>query len=280
MSCRPCSMNEQRLVEADLRRDEVGPLGVQALERLLEGRQPEEPVVLVLALELDQVDRALVALHQLGVGLEVGAAGAVPALVGALVDVAVVVDALHHPLDHLVVLGVGGADEEVVGHAERGGQLLEAHVVAVAQLARRDALALGHLRDRLAVLVGAGEEEDLLPALAHVAGENVGRDRRVRVPQMGLRVHVVDRRRDVVRHAPKTLRAAASCVTAWGPAAAPAPPRPPGPRQASAQPRSKPPPLGLAGAAEPPRAAGRGDPARRRLGAAARAARWSPPGDR
>ena len=54
--------------------------------------------------------------------------------------------------------------------------------------------------DRLAVLVGAREEEDVLPALAHVAGQHVRRDRRVRVAEMRLRVHVVDRRRDVVGH--------------------------------------------------------------------------------
>ena len=60
-------------------------------------------------------------------------------------------------------------------------QRLEALDVAVAELLRRDALALGRLRDRLAVLVGAREEEHLLAALAHVAGQHVGRDRRVRV---------------------------------------------------------------------------------------------------
>ena len=71
------------------------------------------------------------------------------------------------------------------------------HDVAVGELARGDALALGHLRDRLAVLVRAGEEEHVLAALAHVAGQHVGGDRRVRVAEVGLRVHVVDRRGDV-----------------------------------------------------------------------------------
>ena len=105
----------ERLVVAVARRDEVGPLGVELLERLLEGRQPEEPVVLLLDLELDLVDRAAVAVLELGLGLEVGAARAVPALVGAGVDVAVVVDALDDLGDLRHVLRVGGADEEVVG---------------------------------------------------------------------------------------------------------------------------------------------------------------------
>ena len=78
-----------------------------------------------------------------------------------------------------------------------------------AELARGDALALGHLRHRLAVLVRAREEEDVLPALAHVPSEHVGRDRRVRVAQVGLCVDVVDRRRDVVGHRASMLLAAA-----------------------------------------------------------------------
>ena len=40
--------------------------------------------------------------------------------------------------------------------------------------------------DRLAVLVGAGEEEHVLAALAHVAREHVGGDRRVRVAEVRL----------------------------------------------------------------------------------------------
>ena len=76
--------------------------------------------------------------------------------------------------------------------------LLEARRVAVAELPRRDALALGLLGDGLAVLVGAGQEEDVLAALAHVPGEDVGGDRRVGVPQVGLAVDVVDRGGDVV----------------------------------------------------------------------------------
>ena len=73
----------ERLVVAVLRGDEPGPLGVELLERLLEGGQPEEPVVLLLPLEHDLVDRAAVAVLELGLRLEVRAARAVPALVGA-----------------------------------------------------------------------------------------------------------------------------------------------------------------------------------------------------
>ena len=99
-----------------------------------------------------------------------------------------------------VVARVGGADEEVVGDVDARQQRLEALGVAVGELLRRDALALGRLRDRLAVLVGAGEEEHLLAALAHVPGEDVGADRRVRVAEVRRRVDVVDRGGDVEGH--------------------------------------------------------------------------------
>ena len=220
-------MNDERLVVAVLRRDEVGPLGVEPLERLLEGGQPEEPVVLLLALELDLVDRAAVAVLELGLGLEVGAARAVPALVGALVDVAVVVDALDDLADRAMCSGSVVRMKKSLVALSVARQLLEADRVAVAELARRDAELLGRLGDRLAVLVGAREEEDVLAALAHVAREHVGGDRRVRVPEMRLAVHVVDRRRDVVRHGSRCYsaaapRLAAPLVRAWASAADPA----------------------------------------------------------
>ena len=78
--------------------------------------------------------------------------------------------------------------------------------VAVRELARRDALALGDLGDRLAVLVRAGQEEDLLAALAHVARDDVGGDRRVRVAEMRLGVHVVDRCGYVEAHRRGTIK--------------------------------------------------------------------------
>jgi hypothetical protein len=95
---------------------------------------------------------------------------------------------------------VRGADEEVVGGVDPRGQREEPLRVAVRQLARGNALAVRGLGHRLAVLVGAREEEDLVPALAHVPRQDVRRDRGVRVAEVRLGVHVVDRRGDVVGH--------------------------------------------------------------------------------
>ena len=54
--------------------------------------------------------------------------------------------------------------------------------------------------DRLAVLVGPGEEENVLSALAHMAGKHVGGQGRIGVAQVRLGVDVVDRRGDVIGH--------------------------------------------------------------------------------
>ena len=190
----------QRLVVARRRHDEIGALRVQALELLLEGRELEEPVLLLVELEHDLVDRAAVALEDLVLHLEVSAAGAVPPLVHPLVGEAVVVDTLEHLLDAALVLLVSGADEEVVGRVQARGQRLEALGVAVGQLLRGDALSVGGVGHRLAVLVGAGEKEHVLATLAVVAGQHVGGDRRVRVTEVRLRVDVVDRGGDVEAH--------------------------------------------------------------------------------
>ena len=153
------------------------------------------------------MDRAAVALVDLVLGLEVGAARAVPALVVPLVHEPV----LAHPRQHLLhlrhVLRVGRADEEVVRRLDPRRERLEALGVAVRQLLGLDPERVRRVGDRLAVLVGAGQEEHLLAALAVMARHHVGGDRRVRVPQMRRRVDVVDRGGDVVAHSRSRLLA-------------------------------------------------------------------------
>ena len=65
-----------------------------------------------------------------------------------------------------------------------GASALKRSALRSASSLRLDALRLGRVGHRLAVLVGAGEEEHVLPTLALVAGQDVGGDRRVRVPEM------------------------------------------------------------------------------------------------
>ena len=70
----------------------------------------------------------------------------------------------------------------------------------------RDPALLGRPLDLQPVLVGAGEEHDVVAPEAAPPGEDVGDDRRVRVPDVGHVVHVVDRRRHEEGLRPPGLR--------------------------------------------------------------------------
>ena len=61
-------------------------------------------------------------------------------------------------------------------------------------------LLRGDARDLRRVLVDARQKEVVLATLALVAGQDVGRDRRVRMPDVRGRVHVVDRCRHIEGH--------------------------------------------------------------------------------
>ena len=165
------------------------PVGVRVVVRqqaVAVGRQPEEPVLLLDPLDRRAVDRAEPPLDELVLAVERLARRAVPAAVAALVDVARLVDALEDALHLRLVLGVGGADEEVVGGVEHTAQGAEALREHVGLLARGAPLPLGGAGDLAAVLVGAGEEEDVLAALAVMPRDDVGHDRRVRVADVRL----------------------------------------------------------------------------------------------
>ena len=65
-------------------------------------------------------------------------------------------------VDARLVALLGGADEVVVGHAQTRPQLVVALDHTVGQRQRLHALLLRHALDVLAVLVGAGEEVDVV----------------------------------------------------------------------------------------------------------------------
>ena len=98
-----------------------------------------------------------------------------------LVEVAAVPQPLDEALHERLVLGVGRADEEVVRGREGPGQLAEPLGGLVGPRLGLEARSRGRLGDLGSMLVGAGEEEHVLPALARVARRRVGGDRRVRV---------------------------------------------------------------------------------------------------
>ena len=196
----PARDERPRLVRAERRQDEVGPLVVEREQLLLIGREPKEPVALLDPLGLDVVLGAL-PVDELRLRLERLAAHAVEPRVDVLVDVVatVVPDPEQELLDEPLVPVVARADEEVVGDAEAGGERPPRLDDAIGVLLRLETLLLGHARHLRRMLVDPGEEERVTAALPLMAREDVRGHRRVGVPDVRGGVDVVDRRGDVVR---------------------------------------------------------------------------------
>jgi hypothetical protein len=192
----PARDEAPRLVVPEPRQHEVGSLVVEPEQLVLVGREAEEPVSLLDPLGHGAVVGTL-AVHELRLGLEGLAAHAVETGVDVLVDVPVVVDPLDEVLDEADVPLVGRADEEVDVSADSWRQLPPHLGDAVDVLLRLDALLHRDAVHARRMLVGPREEERVLAALATVSDQDVGRDRRVRVPDVRRRVHVVDRCRQI-----------------------------------------------------------------------------------
>jgi len=138
-----------------------------------------------------------VAAHQLGLRPEGFTGSAIPALIFAQVDVALVVQGLENVLDRLFMRFIRRPDEPVIGNVEQLPELLDPdhHVVDVLLrcLAGRFGLAL----DLLAVFVRPGQEHDVIAAQALVAGHGVRGHGRIGMTDVQLVTRVINRCRDI-----------------------------------------------------------------------------------
>ena len=164
---------------------------------VLEPRQAEEVVLLLEVVDRPLVDRAQFAVDQLVVGVVLLARHAVLAAVEVELDVAGVVTALQQLDDGALVTRFGRADEVVVGDLEPPPCLDELRGDPVGELLRRRAGGLGRLLDLETVLVGAGEELDVVAEQPVPARQRITDDGCVGVAEVRLGVDVVDRGRDV-----------------------------------------------------------------------------------
>ena len=133
----PLAQPAEHLVAEVLRLAEGRVLGVQPLEPLLVGGEPEEVVVLLQPLRLEGRMVRAAAVDELLIGLELVAAGAVPAGVDALVDVAGRLGAAHHLDRGHRVVRIGGADEPIEADAEALEGRLPGGGPRIDQLVRR-----------------------------------------------------------------------------------------------------------------------------------------------
>ena len=92
---------------------------------------------------------------------------------------------------------LGGADEVVIRAVHPLDHRLEARHVTLDQFTRGQPFARGGLLDLLPVLVGAGQEIDVIPVEPLEARNRVGRDRFIGVTDMRHAVRIGDRRGDI-----------------------------------------------------------------------------------
>ena len=187
------------LVEPKRRLHEVRALGVELQQLVLIGRETEEVVLLLDPLGLRVVEGAQ-SVDQLLLGLEGFAADAVEAGVHVFVHIAVVVDPLQELADEPLVALVARPNEKVGLGVQARREAAPGLGNLVDVLLSAEALAFSDPPDLRRVLVDAGEEEGLVAALTMMPREDVGRDRGVRVANVRLVVHVVDRRGHVEAH--------------------------------------------------------------------------------
>ena len=180
------------LVPPHLGEDPVRVVLDVADQVFLEVAHAEEPVGLLDLLHGPSAVRAGLALAQVLLGPVALLVDAVPPGVGALVDVAPVVEPLQESPDHGHVLVFGGADEAVEADVQRLPGRLEAGGHLVAELDGLHPPPCRLLLDLLPVLVGSREEADVVPVLPVEAGQHVAQDGGVGVPDVGLARGVVD----------------------------------------------------------------------------------------
>ncbi len=182
----------QDLVAPHVRLQELGMRREVREQPIAIRRQAEEVVRLADPRRLRAMDRTQ-PVDQVLLRLERLARLAVPALVEALVEIAVGADLLRHRLHGDAMARLRGADEVVERDVEPRPDVAEdgGHLVAVDQ--RIEALLARLAVDVQRMLVEPHQEMGLDAAQPLVAGDDVGRDLLVGRAQVGLAVGVVDR---------------------------------------------------------------------------------------
>ena len=184
----------EHFVAARLRADEIGLLGVEANQLVLERREFEVIVFFVDGFR----GAAAIGAGSAGLRIDVEFIGnAVLAGVSSLVDIAVIANLAPQRLHALLVARGGGADEIVVGQAHALPERTEFGGNFVGELLRGFARGLGCALDFLTVFIGAGQEPSVIPQHAVAARDRVADDGGVGVSNVRTRIDVVDRGRDV-----------------------------------------------------------------------------------
>ena len=185
-------------VHAVVGHDRARVLGVPVEKTVAVARESEEVVLLLHVFDGALVNGAI-ASHEIVLDVVGLTRHAVETAVGIEFDVAVVVTGLEQALNSDAMAIFGGADEVVVGDVEFAPRVGEQRGNGVDELAWGHAGGVGGLLNLQAVLVGAGEEVDVLAEQALPAAQGVTHDGCVRMAEVRLGVDVINGCRRVER---------------------------------------------------------------------------------
>ena len=186
-----------QFVAAGFRFDETGVVAVEVEQPVAVRRESEEVVALADPVRFVVMDGAA-SLREVFLLFEGFAGNAVPALVGAFVEIAGVADGDEEFLDRGAVALLGGADELVEGDVQLRPDAAEDFLHPFAVVERVEPLLGGLPAHIQRVLVGAHEEVGVVSGGAPEAGDHIGGDLLVGGSEVGRRVDIVDRRGEVV----------------------------------------------------------------------------------
>ena len=161
------------LVAAGDRLDKVG-VGIYMVDEPLGVVAHLEEVGLLLLLSGLPAAVGALAVYELALGEEGLALVTIEALIGALVDVPLVVELFEYLLNLFYVVVVGGADKVVVAEVHQVELLFYQSGGAVHELLGGEIRGLGLLLVLFAVLVGAGLEVHVIALHTLEAGDAVG----------------------------------------------------------------------------------------------------------
>ena len=175
--------------------DEMGLLGVEADQLVLKCRELEK---IIFFLHRFRGATALRAGRTRTDGIDVEfVKHAILAGVVALIDVAVILYAFPQSLHALLVPVRRGADVIIVGQAHAIPERTEFRRDFIGELLRSLARGMGCTLDLLTVFVGAGQEPGVIAQHAVAARDRVAGKGGIGVSDVGTRIDVVDRSRDV-----------------------------------------------------------------------------------
>ena len=177
--------------------NEVGVFLIELQQRFLEFGKLEEPIFFAAsflnrALAIRAHEFAFVVLQKVAFVVIGFLVNAIPALVGTLVAISLVVQILPELLNRFGVARLGGANKVSVGDIEHVPTIAEGGLHGIAPILRRHALCRCRIGNLLAMFIHTGYKGNVITIHALITRNCVGSDGGIGGAQVRCRINVVN----------------------------------------------------------------------------------------